>query len=198
MQAQNTSRTLDLAVTYNAARLAYVPEPDSEETKSPSALAFQSSWHGFRAVCEAVGLDSWDYSQLWHDATIAGYEYADLVRQMASAITADPAEPKQQYVWDPEPMYDPARARAIFCSQYKAKFPGQRVTSKHANGLWKELESKAQKMAWDEYSAAIETRNQRLMARVADFEKRYLQPWEQRCERLAKMRAFVAAITPRS
>ena len=177
--------------TYEQARQAWQPRPD--DNPDPSSQAFYRAFAGFDAVCIAQGIDPHTYSMLFHNATIAGHEWRDLVAQMRHDTPADPARPVQHYSYDPEPCRSDRYARDAFVSQFKARYPGTSLNSKLAHEKWAGCREQAEKLADEDYARRLNTWQERQDKRAAEHAAT-IATWETKCANLAAMRTFVASL----
>jgi hypothetical protein len=68
-----------------------------------------------------------------------------------------PEDPRYQGFYDQKPIYPgEVQVREFFNQQFKGKFPGERINSKHAKALWIEFQDIAKDLVVKEYQKKLE------------------------------------------
>lgn len=167
---------------YEAAYKAYTPDEDA--LKYPDNITFYRAWYGLKALLNSYGYDD-IYNAPINAHTLCCWEksgeYAQVIKAL-SCVTPKPpvAERRYSMFCRSAPTYQVEKdAVEIFNRNYKEKFPGKRLGTKHCKEQWEKVKEKAKAMAHEEYNeryaeyaADVKKHEDREAAEEAEFQKK--------------------------
>jgi len=175
---------------YQEAKAAWVPDA----ADNPDNHWFYSSWAGLSAVFAALHGDVWQHHAVVHQALCWSQgEWPALCTELRRALPQIPERPKRPLSHDQAPVRTPERAREIFERQFRNAFPGKRLNSTFAKQKWEEVKAKAEKLADDEFLAALAAWTAREQARDKIYQEA-LSAWYAARDRITQLTQIVAAL----
>lgn len=182
---------------FEAAYAAFVPAEDD----NPECVPFYRAWRGLEAAWGAEFCKR--YNGVVHRAacecsykhpTMRPYELALFTAKHMIENAKAPEEPRVVYSHRAEPSEPTEQdARAIFATQFKAKWPNERLNGKLAREKWELVKDRAYAIAreryetllaeYREYEAGIQRQND---ARKAE--------WQSKVDHLKQLREAVASL----
>lgn len=184
---------MSLKEIYETAYAAY----DATGEKYLDSIPFYRGWAGLKAVLESLGYADPYKAPLDVHGVVCwskSPEWQGVLSVLDMHAPKYPDKPRGGFFWKSEPSKPGEKeARAIFDGQYREKFKGKRVNSKHAKELWERVKVSAFAMAESDYQAEYGVYKRALDAFNAS-EKKEDEEYQEKCRKVDEALVLIAKL----